>query len=155
MILSELKIGQTEYFFLSILLGVLLGVLYDVFRLVRLVLPKKSVIIFFEDILFCMSATVCFLLLVFNAGSGQIRGFAVFGTLFGFATYYKTLGKLVFKANELILGFLKKILKWLVKTLTSPFVVAAKKITTSVKGKTKELRRKKAKRNALRSIRKS
>ena len=154
MIFEFSSFGDTEYFLCSLLVGVFLGVVYDVFRLVRIILPKNNTVIFFEDILFCMFSTVSFLLLAFNAGSGRIRGFAAFGTLLGFSLYYTTLGKLVYKANEKIISFVKKTIKKLLSFLVSPIVRISKKISAVYQRKTRERKRKKVMENAKKLARK-
>lgn len=146
--------GDTEYFLCSLLLGVFLGVVYDVFRLIRIILPKNNTIIFFEDILFCMFSTASFLILAFNVGSGRIRGMAAFGTLFGFSLYYSTLGKLVYKANEKIISFIKKMIRRVVSFFAAPIVLLLKKIMSVYKRKVRERKRKKVMENAKKMAKK-
>lgn len=127
MIFEFSSFGDTEYFFCSFILGVFLGAVYDVFRLVRIVLPKNKVLIFFEDILFCLISATAFLLLAFNVGSGRIRAFAGIGTIGGFSGYYLTIGKLVYKANEIIISFIKRVIKYIFVFVKKPFVFVFEK----------------------------
>ena len=106
--------GQVYTFILySLFIGVLLGVIYDVFRIVRMAFtvpgivadiyrPRKhrsrlavNVIVFVCDILFFVVAAVISAIFIFHANNGRIRGIALFGSLVGFAVYYNTVGRLV------------------------------------------------------------
>ncbi len=152
MIFEFSSFGDTKYFVFSLMLGVFLGVVYDVFRLVRIVLPKNNTVIFFEDIIFCLFATFSFLLLAFNFGSGRIRGFAAAGTVVGFSLYYSTLGKLVYKANERIISFIKRIIKCLLKAIKKPFVLAFGWMIKKVRKAKQNYKRKKLIKNAIKKV---
>lgn len=154
MILDLSSFGETEYFLCSLLLGVFLGAVYDVFRLVRIVLPKNNALIFVEDVLFCMFSTVSFLLLAFNVGSGRIRGFAAAGTLFGFSLYYSTVGKLVYKANEKIISFLKRSVKRAISFFAAPICRLIGKLKKASETKKLERKRKRLVKKALTSAKK-
>ena len=154
MIYEFSSFGGTEYFLCSLILGVFLGAVYDVFRLVRIVLPKNNTLIFFEDILFCLFATISFLLLSFNFGSGQIRGFAAAGTLGGFASYYCTLGKLVYKANEKIISFIKKIIKYIIVSIKKPIVFIFGKLYVFTQKTNRKHKRKKLMKKAIKTAKK-
>lgn len=85
---------QWSTFFYSVLLGIGLCVLYDLFRLDRKVFRRSAVTVFFEDIVFWLIAalaTFCLLLLHTN---GQVRAFVLIGLLIGFLICRLTLTRL-------------------------------------------------------------
>lgn len=85
---------QWSTFFYSILLGGGLCLIYDLFRLDRMVCRRSTVTVFFEDIAFWLIAafsTFCFLLIGTN---GQIRAFVLFGIAIGFIIIRLTLTRL-------------------------------------------------------------
>lgn len=114
------------FFVYSLIVGAAIGVYYDVFRIIRIVLPKSLVLIFFEDLIFCVSAGAFMSIFIFNAGFGIVRGYAVIGAGIGFTVYYLTIGKLVYRLSELIIGFLRKALRFIAGLIAAPFVAAAK-----------------------------
>ena len=114
------------YFVYSLIVGAAIGVYYDVFRIVRIVLPKSVALIFVEDMIFCISAGVIMSVFIFNAGFGIVRGYAVVGAGIGFTVYYLTIGKLVYRLSELIINFLRKALRFIAGLIAAPFVAAAK-----------------------------
>lgn len=116
------------FFVYSLIVGAAIGVYYDVFRIIRIVLPKSVVLIFFEDLIFCLSAGVIMSVFIFNAGFGIVRGYAVIGTGIGFTVYYLTIGKIVYRLSEIIIDFLRKAIRFIAGLIAAPFVAAAKGI---------------------------
>ncbi len=113
---------QTITFLQSLLLGASLGILYDVFRILRLMIPSGKVISFLEDILYftlCGVITFAFLLAVNN---GIIRAYLLAGEVLGAVAYYLTVGKLVYKIADKIISLIRKALHMLYRIFLSPFV---------------------------------
>ena len=85
---------QTRLFLLALGLGFLLGIVYDLFRVVRMAFTMRRVGVFIQDVLFfltCAAATFLFLLAV---NQGEIRGFIIAGEGLGFLIYYFSFGLL-------------------------------------------------------------
>lgn len=84
-------------FLLSVPLGAALGVVYDCFRVLRVLFPPaaKPKAVFAEDVIFWLIYGFC----VFCCGAvfarGQVRFFIVFGSLLGFVLYLLTVGSVV------------------------------------------------------------
>ncbi len=108
--------------FISLVLGVFLGVVYDFFRIRRVSysVGKKSnnirervevAIIAFEDILYSLICSIVVCIFIFYTNSGKFRALALFGALAGFYIYYKTVGRLVIACSEKIIRFVKYILR--------------------------------------------
>jgi spore cortex biosynthesis protein YabQ len=113
--------GQSYVFLLSCGFGVILGALYDLFRIFRLAIPCNKFIVFLQDIIYwviCTALTFAFMLVT---SSGQIRGFIIFGELLGAFVYYFTIGMLVMKSSKFIIRVAKKILRFIFKILIFPF----------------------------------
>lgn len=91
----------------SLVTGVVLGVMYDVFRVVRLVLPKGRVLLFVLDMVYCLCAACVFMLVCFNYGYGEFRWYSFVFAGGAFWAYYRTVGRLVYalacKTVELIM----------------------------------------------------
>ncbi len=114
----------------SVFIGVFLGIVYDVFRIRRLAFRTKpcfdtkeeyrrdklrnkfeNVVIFFEDVFFALISAVVICVFIFYMNSGQVRGIALVGALFGFLLYYMTVGRLVMYFSGVIIGFIKFLTK--------------------------------------------
>ena len=119
------------------LTGIGLGCLYDLLRALRILTgldqkqgstPLFGLLLFFEDLLLALTASVSLILLCYYTNDGLLRAPAVLGLASGFFVYMKTLGKLTVKAEKFlarllkrtvktILGFLRRPLGWLVSTV--------------------------------------
>lgn len=79
-------------FLASLLTGALIGLIYDVFRIGRVVFGGGRIKLFLEDVLFSVMAAVVFAVFTFNATMGVVRMFAAIGALVGFFAYRFSLG---------------------------------------------------------------
>ncbi|NLN56146.1 MAG: hypothetical protein GX148_07615 [Clostridiales bacterium] len=99
----EIAYALQHYLFLtSLLAGVVCGIVYDVFRILRAFAFKNKIIIFIEDVIYCLFVSAVFMILFYNYSQGRIRFYAFAGVIMGFSAYYFTVGKLTYKILELI-----------------------------------------------------
>jgi len=111
------------FFLYSNIVGAGIGVIYDIFRIIRIILPKTKTIIFFEDILFCLTAAPVMSIFIFNTGYGIVRGFSILGAIIGFSVYYFTVGKIIYRLSNIIINFIRKLLNCLYRIITTPFII--------------------------------
>ncbi len=96
---------QTEIFLLSLGFGFLLGILYDVFRTLRLIISRSPGFTLFMDILYFVISA--FLVFFFNlvVDEGKIRLYVLTGDLLGWLIYYLSLGEISVRiSNNIILS---------------------------------------------------
>lgn len=88
---------QCSLFLLSVVLGLGIGVFYDVFRVLRIVFPPaaKKNAVFAEDIVFMAASGAAIFLYAAVLCRGQVRFFCVIGTFLGFLLYIVTVGSLI------------------------------------------------------------
>ena len=67
--------GQLQVFGLSVLLGVGLGLVYEVFRLLRLAFFSQKTVVFVQDVLFSLTALVSTFVFVVAVNEGQMLFF--------------------------------------------------------------------------------
>lgn len=79
-------------------IGILLAVVYDLFRLCRLFGTPSPHRVFFEDVLFFALAAVLTLLLSLPVSHGVVRVFHLLALTLGFFSYYHTVGRLIYTA---------------------------------------------------------
>ena len=116
--------AQTMSFFMACLLGAGLGLLYDLFRILRMLFVHPAMVVAVQDILyFLISAGVTFGYLL-TMVDGQIRWFVLAGEGIGWVLYYCTVGDLVLQTAHSIIKWLSGILRWILR----PFVWIGKKI---------------------------
>ncbi|MBQ2848700.1 MAG: spore cortex biosynthesis protein YabQ [Clostridia bacterium] len=87
----------------------MLGILYDAFRTLRMLISDSKGFIFFMDLLYftvCAFLIFCFVLVV---DSGRIRAYVILGELLGFAIYYFSFGAIAIRTSAAVISFFKKI----------------------------------------------
>ena len=98
---------QAIAFLWAVALGAALGVVYDWFRIGRILRQKWWLTVFLEDLLFSLIAAFatafCFTLTHY----GQVRLFLLIGEALGFIIYFNTVGVLVAKQARLTARFLR------------------------------------------------
>ena len=94
--------------------GFVIGLIYDAFRISRVLYSGGNIKQFFEDFFFCIMAACVFTVCCFNISLGIVRMFIAFGALLGFFTYRFTFGI-----------FTVKLAKWL-KALILPHLLSLK-----------------------------
>ena len=109
---------ELRLFLGAVLLGAVLGAVYDIFRAVRLSFKNPGWLVFFEDLLFMFLSGLAYYSFCVELCRGQIRFFALVGVIIGFSAYILTLGRLVcgmfgFAAKYVrtALGLLGKVVK--------------------------------------------
>jgi spore cortex biosynthesis protein YabQ len=119
---------ETANFFLSILLGLIFGMIYDLFRIARLAVKHKTIAVFIEDILFF--TVIAFLSFIFSLAStnGTVRGYQIIGEISGFSLYIATLGEATLYFADKIIKIIKIIISVIIKFLIRPIYKITAKI---------------------------
>ena len=146
----ELSQSSLAWLYLcAFLLGIGLGAFYDIFRITRVFLgvhysrraanrlteiqlpllkPRKKrgesralgMIVFLEDLLFCLLTGIAFILLFYELNHGKFRLIAVICAGTGFLLYRGTIGRLVMLFSELIAFVLESAVRYAVFFLIYP-----------------------------------
>ncbi len=98
--MNEIFKTQFAIFIFSCILGVVLGIIYDCFRIARMIINPRNIFIFFQDIVyFLLSALITFLfVLMFN--DGESRFYILAGEGIGWIVYHLTFGEVVYRCSE-------------------------------------------------------
>ncbi len=102
---------------LSLLMGASLGILYDVFKVLRLIGLNGAVIVFFEDILFFTISTVTVFSFYMQVTDGKFRVYPLVFAAVGFAVYFLTVEKIIFFVIKKIYKFLTLIFGFIYKKI--------------------------------------
>lgn len=101
--------AQTEIFLYALGFGFLLGILYDIFRILRMIISGSKGFILFMDLLYfavCTFLTFCFVLTV---DSGRIRIYVAAGVILGWIVYYFSFGAIAMRVSNAVVSFFKSI----------------------------------------------
>lgn len=118
---------QTRIFLYSLGFGFLLGILYDVFRTMRLIISKSKGFAFFADLLYfsvCAILTFCFIMVV---DSGKVRLYVALGEILGWLVYYFSFGAIAIRLTNAVTSFFKRIFSAVSKFLKRIFNKIRKK----------------------------
>ena len=106
--------NQAYLFIVFSLTGVVIGLLFDFFRILRRSFKTSNIITYFEDVLFWILTGVLILYNIWYFNNGEIRIYMFLGIIMGVLIYMLTL-------SNIIISLLSKILILIVKVLELPF----------------------------------
>ena len=114
-------INQGYIFVIFILNGFLIGILFDIFRILRKSFKTKDIVTYIEDILFWIITGVFLLYSVFNFNDGEIRLYMFIAILIGVLLYMLILSSYIVKINVKIITFVKNLLQKTFNVFFKPF----------------------------------
>ena len=106
--------GQAAFFGGAVLLGGAVGVLYDMFRVIRVRIGLRAVGAVL-DLLFWTAATAALFVYAVTAGDGEVRVYMILGVLAGAAVYFALLSRWILRLGYLAADFVG--LVWGIVTL--------------------------------------
>ena len=115
-----MTINQLHLFIIFLINGIIIGLIFDIFRVLRKSFRHKDYIINIQDILFWICTGSILLYSSFTFNDGELRIFMILGAFLGFIIYLFTFSKIIININVKIILFLKKILGKLIKLILLP-----------------------------------
>lgn len=113
--------AQAELFLLTILLGGLMGLLYDGLRLFRRMMPHTRFWVQVEDALYWVVLALVVFSILLHKNAGELRFFIFLGLGGGLLLYFLVCSPWVMKVGEKLLYGVKKIVILFFKILFTPF----------------------------------
>ena len=111
---------QTKVFMLSLGMGFLLGILYDVFRMIRLIITDKPKAFIFQDILYFAVCTFISFLFLLGVNNGKVRSFELLGEILGWLIYYFSFGTVAIRLVNKVISCVKRFFKFIFQALFRP-----------------------------------
>lgn len=106
--------NQAYLFVIFILNGFLIGILFDIFRILRKSFKTKDWITYVQDILFWIITGFIILYSIFKFNNGELRGFIFIGIFIGLSIYLLLFSKIFIKINLFIINIIKKIFYFII-----------------------------------------
>ena len=131
--------NQTRLFLLALGFGFALGILYDLFRLLRLLLTRRGGWLPAQDILYALCCTVLSFFFFLTVSDGSLRGFGVAGEILGWLIYYFSLGAIAVRVTEWAVSRLRKLSNGIRRRVFSPFGRFMKRAITPMKVKSAKI----------------
>lgn len=116
------NLEQLTNFIYFIITGMILGIIFDVFRILRKTFKTSDIVTNIQDILFGIITGIILLSSIFLFNNGELRLYLFIGISFGILIYMLLISKYFIKINVAIINFIKKI----IILSTKPFIILFK-----------------------------
>lgn len=113
--------NQAYLFLIFCVNGIIIGLLFDFFRILRKTFKTKDFITYIEDITFWILTGIIILYSIFKFNNGEIRLFMFLGILLGVIIYMLFISSHVIKINVAIINFFKGIIIKIFRYVSIPF----------------------------------
>lgn len=121
-------INQAYLFLIFIINGIIIGILFDIFRILRRSFKTSDIITYLEDILFWILTGSILLYSIFTFSNGEIRFYMFLGVFLGCILYMLLFSKYFVNINVRIILVLKKIVYKIINIVIFPFKLMIKPI---------------------------
>lgn len=112
--------NQSYLFLVYTINGIFIGILFDIFRVLRKSFKTNDITTYFEDILFWILTGLSLLYSIFTFSNGEIRLYMFLGVFLGCLTYMMLISKYFIKINVKIVVFFKKIFEIIFSIILIP-----------------------------------
>lgn len=124
--MNDVTINQAYLFLIFILNGMFIGILFDIFRILRRSFETPNFVTSIEDAIFWIGAMASVLYTLFVFNNGEIRGYIFIGLFLGIALYMLILSKFIVKISVIIITFFKDTLYKIFKIIIYPIKIIYK-----------------------------
>ena len=121
--MNQITINQAYLFMIFILNGIFIGIIFDIFRILRKSFDTPNFVTYIEDSIFwtVSALTVLYTLFIFN--NGELRAYIFIGLFLGVALYMLFLSKTIVNVSVKIMLFLKKVIYNILKFIMYPIKI--------------------------------
>lgn len=113
--------NQAMLFLIFILNGIIIGLLFDIFRILRKSFKTSDIITYIQDILFWILTGFILLYSIFTFSNGEIRFYMFFAIFCGCILYMLLFSKYFININVKIIFFIKNVLGKIISIIIIPF----------------------------------
>ena len=103
-------VKQTYLFLMFLLNGLIIGIFFDFFRILRKSFNTSDIVTYIEDFLFWLLTGILILYSIFTFNNGEIRIYMFIGIILGITFYMLTISTYIIKINVIIIKFCKELL---------------------------------------------
>ena len=124
-----MTVNQIYVFLIFIIDGILIGLLFDFFRILRKSFHTSNVMTYIEDIMFWILTGIIIMYTLYVVCCGEIRIYMFIGIFIGVCMYILTISKYIINISIKIIMFFKKVTIF----VFGPFISWAKFIHNNIK----------------------
>lgn len=115
--MDNIILSQLYSLLIFIITGIIIGVFFDIFRILRRSFKTPDIVTYIEDILFWIFTGVFFITILFKFNNGEIRSYVLLGLISGIVMYMLIISKYFIKVSVTIIKTIKKILSYPIKII--------------------------------------
>jgi len=112
--------AQAWLFLSTVLVGVAIGLFYDVFRIFRKIIPHSTIVVQLEDLFFWLIVTIAVFYFMLHRNFGEIRPFTILGVIVGAALYFATISQWIVKVVVAVIKYVIKVFISVVRIIFTP-----------------------------------
>ena len=114
-----LTINQLTTLAIFLLTGMIIGFIFDFFRILRRSFKTSDIVTYIQDFLFWICTGAILLFSIFKFNNGELRGYIFIGTALGVIVYMIFFSKILINIFTKLLLMLKKIVSYPFKLIYS------------------------------------
>lgn len=111
--------NQSMVFLWTIVIGMILGLVFDVFRILRRNGNTKDLVVYIQDAIFWIIVTIVIIVSTFLINDGELRGYMIFGYILGALFYMLLFSKMIRSFFTSILDGIEKIFKFIFRKIAN------------------------------------
>lgn len=120
--------NQVFLSFIFIVNGIIIGLLFDFFRILRKTFKTKDIVTYIQDILFWILTGIILLYSIFTFNNGEIRLFMFLAIMIGISIYMLIFSSYIIKINVTMINLIKNIISKVLNILFIPLYKLFNKI---------------------------
>lgn len=121
--MNAVTVNQAYIFFIFMLNGIIIGIIFDIFRILRRSFKTSNLITYIEDMIFWTISALLVMYSLFIFNNGELRGYIFIGLLLGVAVYILFFSKTVIKVSVSIILFVKKVFLAIFRIISYPLKI--------------------------------
>lgn len=119
--MATIHIEQLQTFFVFTISGIVIGIIFDIFRIIRKSFKISDLHTNIEDVIFGIILSILLIYLFFIYHSGPIRFYMIIALSMGFLIYWFSVSKYFIKINVAIIAFVKALFYKVLHFILLPF----------------------------------
>ena len=125
-------INQSYLFCVYSICGIIIGIFFDLFRILRKSFKTSDIITYIEDIIFGILTGIFLIFIIFILNNGELRFYIFIALALGLSIYLLTISKYFIKINVKIITIIKKIIIKIFSIIIYPISLIKKYILKSI-----------------------
>ncbi|MGN1327894.1 MAG: spore cortex biosynthesis protein YabQ [Clostridia bacterium] len=118
--MEEIINNQAYLFVIYFICGIIIGIFFDLFRILRKSFKTSDFVTYVEDIIFGILTGIFLIFMLFVFNNGQLRFYIFLAITLGLTIYMLTISKYFIKINVKIIVTIKKILIKIISIIFYP-----------------------------------